>query len=442
MGNNKKVGVFIQWGFHEIRSVILSGLVTKLNTKYETVIYTFDKGSLLYQSYLENAGVAFKYLDPENFDVKIFRFDAVNESIRKAYMRKNGVGNFRNYETPKNLSKIDYLKGCNLIWSLSSKITRYCSAKKYKNKNLTEFLLKEGITDIFLGGYSHINNRLIAFSGQEIGIQIWSLVNSWKDLYSNDFVSFSPKGLFTWSDSMTKNFKLHNPHLQENVYSIGNPAFDIFFDFKPVHAIEFYNLKYGISPEAIIFIYTMANPLVTEDEHLSILLVYEALRKNVTRNWHLLIRKNPCHNQREYSELEALENVSFMEHYWEWDPAKDLAVQRKEGEIEWYDMIHFSTCNISVASTVSMEFLVSKKIVINIGFNGTGYEDENLVRFSEAPYYKTLCDEPNVFICNSIGQFNSVLANFSDMFVFDNRFQINEYFKAEQKSVDTIISLL
>jgi hypothetical protein len=291
-------------------------------------------------------------------------------------------------------------------------------------------------------GYSDINNQVIAFSAKEAKIKVWGLVNSWKDLYTNDFVSFTPEGLFTWSDNMAENFVTHNPHLEGRVKAVGNPAFDVFIGFKPVHERSFYESKYGIKQNSNVLVYTMINPMVTSEENLVISLIHQSLKANLSHDWHLLVRKNPLHHNTSYPELEALDNLSFMEHYWQWDPTKDLAVQAKDGEIEWYDMIHFSSCNISVASTVSMEFLVSKKNVINIGFNGKGCEDSNLVRFSEAPYYKTLCDEPNVFICNSIGQFNSVLANFSDMFVFDNRFLINEYFKAEQKSVDTIISLL
>ncbi len=435
MVQQRKVGIFIQWGFHELRSTVLSGLASELNSKYEAVIYTFDKNSKLYQSYLEESGCSYKYLDKALFDADVAKLDAFNQSVRKAYMRINGVGNFRNYEKPKDLSFKDYFKGNKLVWRLFSFLTRKVLAAKYKNKNLAQFFKQEGLTDILMVGYSNINNQVIAFSAQAVEIKVWSLVNSWKDLYTNDFVSFTPDGLLTWSENMARNYQDHNPHLEKKVFTIGNPAFDVFFNFKPVHDMSFYELKYHIKPGANIFVYTMINPLVTQEEHLTIMLIYEALKLQINTNWHLLIRKNPLHNDLKYPELGMLENVSFMQHFWEWDANIDLAVQEKEGEREWYDMIYYSTCNISVASTVSMEFLLMKKPVINIGFNGTGKEDENLSRYSEAPYYKNLCNEPNVFIANTIEQFNHTIIKFSSSYIFDERFQIKKFIKADQKSI-------
>ncbi|MCW3093144.1 MAG: hypothetical protein JWP81_4213 [Ferruginibacter sp.] len=441
MNQQRKVGIFIQWGFHELRSILLSGLAKELNSKYEAVIYTFDKNSILYQSYLEEAGCAYKYLDKSLFKVLPSRIDAVNQSIRKAYMRINGVGNFRNYERPKDLSSIDFLKGNKLVWNVSSFLTRKTLAVKYQNEDLIQYFKEEGLTDILMAGYYDINNQVIAFSAKESNIKVWSLVNSWKDMYTNDFVSFTPDGLFTWSDNMAKNFVSHNPHLKGKVKAIGNPAFDVFFGFKPIREKSFYELKYGIKPGAKIFVYTMINPLVTNGEHFTIRLIYQSLKAHLGNDWHLLVRKNPLHHDAKYTELEELENLSFMEHYWEWDALKDLAVQEKAGEDEWYDMIYYSACNISVASTVSMEFLIAQKPVINIGFNGTGNEDENLKRFSEAPFYRNLCKEPNVFICNTIEQFNKILINFSTDYIFDKRFQLNEYFKSGNKSIYSILPL-
>ena len=435
MDKQRKVGIFIQWGFHELRSIVLSGLARELNSKYKAVIYTFDKNSKLYQSYLEEADCSYKYLDKTLFGADVAKLDAFNQSVRKAYMRINGVGNFRNYEKPKDLTLKDYFKGNKLVWRLFSFLTRKVLSAKYKNKSLTHFFKEEGLTDILMVGYSNINNQAIAFSAQAADIKIWALVNSWKDLYTNDFVSFTPDGLFTWSENMSRNYLVHNPHLKEKIITVGNPAFDVFFNFKPVQDISFYEIKYNIKPGANIYIYTMINPLVTNEEHLTIMLIYEAMKSKINTNWHLLIRKNPLHNDMKYPDLCRLENVSFMQHFWEWDANNDLAVQEKEGEREWYDMIHYSTCNISVASTVSMEFLLMKKPVVNIGFNGTGREDENLSRYSEAPYYKNLCNEPNVFITNTIEQFNQTIIKFSGNYLFDERFQIKKYIKADQKSV-------
>ncbi|MEO6233220.1 MAG: hypothetical protein ABJB11_01810 [Ferruginibacter sp.] len=439
MDKKRKVGIFIQWGFHELRSIILSGLAKELNSKYEAVIYTFDKDSVLYQTYLEEAGCPYKYLDKKLFNVSISRNDAINESIRKAFMRVNGVGNFRNYEKPKDLSAIDFVKGNKLVWRLASFYTRKKLAKEYKSKSISDLFKKEGLTDILMVGYSNINNQVIAFSAQDAGIKVWAMVNSWKDLYTNDFVSFVPDGLFTWSNNMTKNYLAHNPHLKGRVTTVGNPAFDVFFEFSPVHQNQYYEAKYNIKPGAQIFIYTMINPLVTKEEHHTIELIYKTLKATLVQDWHLLVRKNPLHDDAQYPELEQLQNLSFMQHYWEWDAKKDLAVQEKEGEIEWYDMIHYSTCNISVASTVSMEFLIAQKPVINIGFNGTGKEDANLSRFSEAPYYRKLSGEPNVFITNTIEVFIEVISRFSEVYIFNNNFKLNKYLKYDQKSIKAIL---
>lgn len=440
MIKKKKIGIFIQWGFHEIRSVLLSGLAKELNDTYEAVIYTFDKDSALYQTYLDDSNCPYQYLNKDLFGISVSKTDALNEVVRKAYMRINGVGNFRNYSKPKDISRLDYIKGNKLLWKISSVVTRKILSVSYKNEALSTYFKQEGLTDILMVGYSNINNQVIAFSAQAAGIKVLSLVNSWKDLYTNDFVSFIPDKLFTWSDNMTNNYLKHNPHLKGKVETIGNPAFDVFFNFKPLQPLSFYGKKYKIKEGAKIFVYTMINPLVTKEEHLTIGVIYNVLMEKLKIDWHLIIRKNPLHNDVEYADLENLPYISFMEHYWEWDAKKDLAVQEKDGENEWYDMIHYSTCNISVASTVSMEFLILKKPVINIGFNGSGNEDENLKRFSEAPYYKNLGNERNVFIINTKTAFENVILKFNQDYIFDNHFHLNKYLKFDTKSVTSIIN--
>ena len=88
-----------------------------------------------------------------------------------------------------------------------------------------------------------------------------------------------------------------------------------------------------------------------------------------------------------------------------------MIIQSKEGENEWLDLLQFSALNLSVPSTVALEFLAISKPVINVEFNSQNKLEKHVNQFFEAGFYKPLFDERKVKRCKNISSLLNEIEN-------------------------------
>jgi hypothetical protein len=150
----------------------------------------------------------------------------------------------------------------------------------------------------------------------------------------------------------------------------------------------------------------MMPPGLVPDEWETILRVAAELDTYFTAEQvQLIIRKNPNHLPEEFTQELLPKNMILAEHYCTFDPLTDMIVQSKEGEQEWLDLVHHATLNLSVPSTVTMEFLSLHKAVINIGFDASGRKDERIAQHFDAGFYRNLFDKEFVYRVDEIEGF-------------------------------------
>lgn len=237
-------------------------------------------------------------------------------------------------------------------------------------------------------------------TAHELGLPCFYLVNSWKDLYVNDFIPFSfLKKIMVWNEDMKNTYHQHMPYLDSSVITItGNPTFDVLIDYKPVHDRLFYATKYNLSPQSHWLLYTMMPPGLVHDEIATIRGVGEVLGKKYQKEeLEIIVRKNPNHSHDEFLKEALPANTHIAEHFCTYDAKTDMIVQSGEGETEWLDLLHHCYANLSVPSTVTMEFLTLSKPVLNIEFNETGRPDERLTQHFNAGFYRDLFKRDDVF---------------------------------------------
>jgi CDP-glycerol glycerophosphotransferase (TagB/SpsB family) len=80
-----------------------------------------------------------------------------------------------------------------------------------------------------------------------------------------------------------------------------------------------------------------------------------------------------------------------------------------EGQTEWLDLIYYSVANISVASTVTIEYLVMNKPVINILYTNDDNRHPEFVRLFNSPFYGTLHNRKDVIGCYTVTDVIDVL---------------------------------
>jgi hypothetical protein len=92
--------------------------------------------------------------------------------------------------------------------------------------------------------------------------------------------------------------------------------------------------------------------------------------------------------------------MRIVEHFCSFDKVNDLIVQSAEGEAEWLDLLQHCAMNLSVPSTVSLEFLTLNKPILNIAYNSKGEIDSRINQFFEAGFYFPLFETDSVVKIN------------------------------------------
>jgi len=390
------LGIILEFGYHESKKYIHSGFARKAAEKFNLVWFYINKDNQYFNSLFEGTGSPLIEIDIRTLRRNPSDIEVKNNAVRRAWMVSKNLGSFHNYRVVNRRTLKTILLGTNRLKNFYEKRALKEIATLYVSPYLLQLFKENGIQHVLSTGYSSALSKAVFVTAKSGGIKTWYLVNSWKDLYVNNFVPFDfLNGIFVWSKDMEVNYKKHMPYLRNTDFIVsGNPTFDALLQHECIKSKSDYASKYGLNKSAKWVIYTLMPPGINNNEIETIKLVARVLRnKYSTDEVVILLRLNPNHNKNHFKDLEMPDNVVFMEHYCTYDKQKDLIIQSKEGEYEWLDMLHYSDLNFSVPSTVTLEFLALNKPILNIGFGPDGRLFEPLLQHFEAGFYKKLFTE-------------------------------------------------
>src|SRR4029077_3742029 len=149
--------------------------------------------------------------------------------------------------------------------------------------------------------------------------------------------------------------------------------------------------KAGIDPSRPYISYTAAAPAAVEHEEL----VVEALAKAICdgvlpRYPQILLRLNPMEDGSRFAGLAAkYPFVVIQKPMWEWDPANDWNCPLAEDSEMWVGTVLHAALNVSIPSTVTLEFAGPEKPVVNVCFDLPQplSAERSCRRFWDAPFY-------------------------------------------------------
>lgn len=409
-----KVAILLEFGFHEIKKYINNGFAIELSKEFDIVWFAMDKGSKGFHDYLTSTGFPLVYFKEQDFNKQPTSIENYNQIIRRNWIANKSLGGFHNHSRVRTKSFKTSIYGNFLAKSIFEKLTLKNVQKEYNSPVMKEQIQKHSVDMLFLTGYNSCLSKNFAATGIRMNKKVHYLVNSWKDLFVNNFVPFNSfSTIFVWSERMKQDFIYHMPYLGNTNFVIsGNPTFDILIGAKTSQNREFYAEKYGLPVNSKWLLYTMMPLGLVIDEIDTIQFVaQELIKKHSGEEYTIIVRKNPTHKVDDFKGLDLLDNLVIADHYCTYDKEKDMIIQSKEGEKEWLDLLQYSTLNLSVPSTVTLEFLALRKPVFNIEFNSLNKIDNRLTQFFEAGFYKPLFDERKVKRCKNISSLLNEIDN-------------------------------
>ena len=414
MNKKPKIAILLEFGFHEIKKYIHSGFAIELSKEFDIVWFAKEKGSKEFHDYFTSTGFPLVYFEEKDFNKEPTSIENYNQIIRRNWAANNNTGGFHNYRKVRTKSFKTAFYGNSLIKFIFEKLTIQNVRKKYISKVMHEKIKERNIDILFLTGYNSCFSKSFAATGIKMNKEVHYLTNSWKDLFINNFIPFTSfSTIFVWSEQMIKDFKYHMPYLNKSNFVIsGNPTFDILIGAKPSQNRKFYAEKYGLPINSKWLLYTMMPVGLVIDEIDTIQFVSQELKKkHSAEEYTIIVRKNPTHKEADFKSMDLLNNLVIADHYCTYDKEKDMIIQSIEGENEWLDLLQFSTLNLSVPSTVTLEFLAISKPVINIEFNSQNKLEKHVNQFFEAGFYKPLFDERKVKRCKNISSLLNEIEN-------------------------------
>ena len=399
-----KIAILLEFGFHEIKKYIHSGFATELGEELDIVWFAVDKGSKEFHDYFVSTGFPIVYFNESDFKKGRTSIEQYNQIVRRNWIANKELGGFHNHSKVRTKSLKTKIIGSSVAKFLIEKVALKRIQKDYISATIEKQLTDHSIDQLFLTGYDSSFAKSFVTTGVSMNKKVHYLVNSWKDLYINNFVPFNAlTTIFVWSEQMLQDFKYHMPYLKDaNFVVSGNPTFDILLNATPIQSRAFYAEKYKLPIKSKWILYTMMPVGLVLDEIDTIIYTANEIQKHFsTEEVNILVRKNPTHNSDDFKTLELPGNLKITDHYCTFDKVKDMIVQSPEGEKEWIDLLLYSEMNLSVPSTVTLEFLALEKPILNIAYNSKNEIDSRVTQFFEAGFYKPLFIKKQAAYCKN-----------------------------------------
>jgi hypothetical protein len=425
-----------------MRNMLFSGLSSELQKKYPVSIITHQNNerlkSVARENHLEIIDIPRVYLQKKRLKIEGYFL-----ASRRAKLRLDNNKSFRLMTAAPKIRKKDHILSNNLLYAALQKLTWDRTQKNYFDKQIAEIIEKNGLTDVIIQGYSTPEAMIIGVTASKMGCRVWVINWSWKDFYINEYIPFKINGFFTWSDELKKNYILYNKHLDSSLFeSIGNLSFDKLYNYQPSKELTYYSKKYGFETDKKIILYSLVIPTLYGDEHKLIHTIYETLENGkLAGNFTLLMKPNPMDKDltRLY-EMQIPGRLITLENLWEYDSQNDFNMITEEGQTEWLDLIYYSNLNLSVASTVTIEFLIMNKPVVNILFDATLQVNEDFKRLYNAPYYSSCKNLKKVKPATNLEELSDAVINFARD--IDPNNEINNIIKVDGSSIKHFLDII
>lgn len=265
---------------------------------------------------------------------------------------------------------------------------------------------------VFNGSHVHSANAIQPVqAAQWLGIPTATFIFSWDNLTSQGRVLPPYDYYLVWNDLLKKQLlDIYDFIHPEQVFVTGTPQFDPHFQAQNYWTREEFCHKMGIDPNRPIVLYStgMDNHMPGED------LIIEGIAQMIrsmpgTGRPQLIVRIYPKDRQPERFDMvrQRCPDVVFPMIPWE----RNFYTPAIEDTPLLTNMIRHAAVGINIASTVSLEFCMMNKPVINVAYNPPGLDIRPIefARYYEFDHYRPVAESGAVVLARSPGAMKELL---------------------------------
>lgn len=214
-------------------------------------------------------------------------------------------------------------------------------------------------------------------AARRLGIPTATFIFSWDNLSSKGRIAAPYEHFLVWSPLMKEEMQRFYPEVsEERIHVVGTPQFDPYADRQILMERGDFFRCIGADAERPLICYTGGDRSVCPQGPEQLASVMELIRSGAIHgNVQLIFRPVPTEDGRRYD--------GVRQHYPEMIYAQPA--WRSRGEGEWFKFVptsedvrflanlaHHSDVNINVASTVTLDFAIHDKPVVNLAYDMDG----------------------------------------------------------------------
>jgi hypothetical protein len=261
------------------------------------------------------------------------------------------------------------------------------------------------------------------YAAQQLKIPTSTFIFSWDNLASKGRMLGTFDYFLVWSHLMQSELLYFYPMVKkEKVKVVGTPQFEPYVMLKYKTTAEEFYTKFGLDANLKTICYSCADVTIGPNDPVVIRAIANAIRNNaIGTKVQLLVRTSPAEDDSRFRAIRE----EFPEIIWnvpKWILTREnhaeswsQRIPSEEDIIDLRSLLENVDLNINMCSTMSLDFMLFDKPVINTVFgnpeNGL-YDDQRFLNFG---HFKKVVDSQSVTIAKNetelINQINEALSN-------------------------------
>jgi hypothetical protein len=390
----KRIAFLVAYG-PEVRAFIHSGFVKAVAENHDVSIIARVRKPSAFGS---SNGIPVLEMPAPHETHCVARLRNSARQSKIAWLEAQGRSRWRHYlpGKPKEKSLVSRLVGKALGTSCGSRTVGALErlAGRYLGSSVgwKECFENPRVDCLVTSGFSAPMTTPALQTAANLGIKTLILTNSWKDVYVSPHIPVPPTRLVVWNEIAKEDLLSANPNLKAETVGVGAPLqLDSFLNVRMVMNRDEFCRKAGIAPSRPYISYTAAAPAAVEREEFVVEALAEAIGDGrLPRHAQILLRLNPMEEGSRFAGLAAkYPFVVIQKPMWEWDPANDWNCPLAEDSEMWVGTVLHAALNVSIPSTVTLEFAGPEKPVVNVCFDLPQplSAERSCRRFWDAPFY-------------------------------------------------------
>jgi hypothetical protein len=412
--NRPHIGLLILFG-PEVRAFLYSGLADRLARHCRISVITTNPASAAFSTLGEGEVHAVPLETPSH---RLERFRGWNRRLHDAWMTTQGQARWRH--EPQPTGQAGGMPGTGAAqsprdcprWLRTAHLMEQSLARISGNGKTWERLYQQlGLDCLIAADYASPAAVMASLAAARKNVATVVLTNSWKDVFAHPYVDVPPGWIGVAGQPEADHLRRASPHLgPDRIAVIGSLHLERFLRPGGIPGRGEFCRRAGLAAARPFVCYTAASPRAVSGEESIVGALLEATEHHPARP-QVLLRLNPREYGERFRPLQArFAHCVVQKPRWEWEAENNWNAPLPEDLDTWVATVHHSAFNVSIPSTVTLEFAAMGRLTLNVCFDADRQPPQAAnARYWDAPFYRQIRKSPLVAAAFSGPEFREML---------------------------------